>query len=284
VLGAPKDPELVAFSWPQGLTETLNFLLARVDIIMVGAFFPERPEFIAFYGMASLIAGIVKKIRNSFDNSFSPLIADLHARGDHESLRENYRKVGRWILTLFVLGGFAIALSSQFILGIYGEEYVTYWLAVPILIGGRFFNAAGGTAQAALLMAGRSKLELANNVLINLANVGLNLLLIPKYHVFGAALATSISLTVFNLARIVEVAVLLRIWVSGTQALRITLSGLIAAAPGIALLSSTQSPLWSLAGALCFVAIYPFVLYLFGNREDLRVAKRTLLERLGKRG
>lgn len=282
IIRAPRDREIIAFSWPQGLTETLNFLLARVDIIMLGAFFPERPELIAFYGMASLISGIVKKIRNSFDNSFSPVIADLHARGDAQALKATYRKVGRWITSLFVLGGGAIALSSQFILSIYGEEYVAYWFAVPILIGGRFFNAAGGTAQAALLMSGRSKLELFNNILINLANVGLNVLLIPKYHVFGAAMATSISLTIFNVARIVEVGVLLKVWVSGLQALRIVLSGVLAAVPGIAVLALSRSPLASLVGGLCFVALFPFTLYLLGSREDVKVAKAAIAKRLGR--
>jgi O-antigen/teichoic acid export membrane protein len=277
VLGAGRDRDLVSFSWPQGLTETLNFLLGRIDVIMIAAFFPERPELVAFYGMAALIAGTVKKVRFAFDNSFSPVFAELHGRGDTEGLRREYRRIGRWIFSLFVLAGGAVALGSQFILMIYGDSFTEYWLAVPILVAGRLFNAAGGTAQTALLMSGRSRLELVNNLLINAGNIALNLVLIPRYHVLGAALATSTALTVFNLVRLLEVALLLKLWVRLASALRIAVAGLLAAAPGVALLVARGvSPLESLGVALVFVALYPAFLFLLGERADIRAARATL--------
>ncbi|MDJ0763083.1 MAG: oligosaccharide flippase family protein [Myxococcota bacterium] len=286
IVTSQRDWSLIKFSWPQGLTETLNFLLSRVDVIMIAAFFPDRPEFVAFYGMAALIAGTVKKVRIAFDNSFSPTLAEYHAQGNRSAMQRQYRNVGRWIFSLFVLFGGAIAFASQFILGIYGSEFTEYGLAIPILIAGRLINAAGGTAQAALLMTGRSKLELANNILINLTNIGLNLILIPMYHVFGAALATSISLTIFNTARVVEVAILLKIWVSLSETARIVLAGCIAAIPGLGVLSLMGiTPMASLVSSLAFVISYLPILYLVGNRSDMRsgwAAVRTRFDRKGR--
>jgi O-antigen/teichoic acid export membrane protein len=46
LLLADIDGALVRFSWPQGVTEMLNFLLSRIDILMIAAFFPERPDLV----------------------------------------------------------------------------------------------------------------------------------------------------------------------------------------------------------------------------------------------
>jgi O-antigen/teichoic acid export membrane protein len=285
VFTSKRDRSLILFSYPQGFTEALNYLLGRVDIIMIGAFFPDKPEWVAFYGMAALISGVPKKVRVSFDNSFSPVFADQHIRNDQQGMAQHYRTVGRWIFTLFLLVAGTLILASKFVLSIYGSEFTDYWIVVPILAAGRMFNAAGGPAQAALLMAGRSKLELANNIMINILNVLLNLFLIPRYHVYGAAIATTTSLTVFNLARLAEVAILLKVWVSLAETLRIIAAGLIAAVPGIILLivfSPTSTT--SLLAGLVFLVLYPGCLLLVGNGADVKNAWGTLSNKLLKHG
>ncbi len=285
IIRSKRDRAMITFSYPQGFTEALNFLLGRVDIIMIGAFFPDKPEWVAFYGMAALISGVAKKVRVSFDNSFSPVFADLCVRGDQPGMARQYRAVGRWIFTLFLLLAGTLALSSKFILSIYGSEFTDYWIVVPILTAGRLFNAAGGPAQAALLMAGRSKLEFANNIMINVLNIVLNLILIPRYHVLGAAVATTTSLTVFNLARLVEVAVLLKIWVSLAESLRIVVAGLVAGVPAVAILlifSPTSGT--SLLAGLIFLVLYPVCLFLIGNKADVKSAWGMITSRLLKRG
>jgi O-antigen/teichoic acid export membrane protein len=284
VFKSKRDSALLAFSYPQGFTEALNYLLGRVDIIMIGAFFPDKPEWVAFYGMAALIAGVAKKVRVSFDNSFSPVFADLYIRSDKQGMAQQYRTVGRWIFTLFLLLAVTLALSSKFILSIYGSEFTDYWIIVPILTAGRLFNCAGGPAQAALLMAGRSKLEFANNIMINIVNVALNLILIPRYHVFGAAIATTTSLTVFNLARLVEVAILLKVWVNLIAMLRIFAAGLIAGIPATVLLAvASPKPLTSLLAGLVFLILYPGCLLLVGNRTDVKTAWGMISRKLRKR-
>ncbi|MCP4606043.1 MAG: oligosaccharide flippase family protein [Proteobacteria bacterium] len=284
VIRSKRDSALIAFSYPQGFTEALNYLLGRVDIIMIGAFFPDKPEWVAFYGMAALIAGVVKKVRFSFDNSFSPVFAELVIRGDYRGMAEQYRTVGRWIFTLFVLFAGTLTLSSKFVLSIYGSDFTDYWIVVPILVFGRMFNAAGGPAQAALLMAGRSKLEFANNIMINIVNVLLNLILIPRYHVFGAAIATTVSLTVFNLARLVEVAALLKIWVNPMETVRIAAAGLITGVPAIAiLLIFTPTPGTSLLAGVVFLVLYPGCLFLIGDKADVKSAWAMITNRLLKR-
>lgn len=280
VLRAPRDLELIRFSWPIGLTEILTFLIARLDIIMIAAFFPDKPELVAFYGIAALIAGVSKKVRLSFDTSFSPVIAQLHDQGDTDAMKDLYNRVGRWIFSLFILVGGAIALLSIFILSIYGPGFTDYWLVVPILIAGRLCNGAGGSAQAALLMAGRSKLELFDTVLANLINLGLNLYMIPRYGVFGAAIATSIALNLSTGLRIAQVAALLNVWVNPWSVVKILMAGILALIPSGLMIWASPTPLTSLACGLVFLLLYPCSLMLVGERSDVKAAWRIVSDRL----
>jgi O-antigen/teichoic acid export membrane protein len=285
LLRSKRDIALLKFSYPQAMSETLTFLLSRIDVIMLAAFFPDKPEWVAFYGLSALIASLVKKVRFSFDTSFSPVFADLHATGDRQGMQHQFRTVGHWIFELFVPAAGAIVLSSKFILSIYGPDFTDFWLVVPILSFGRLFNTAGGPGQATLLMAGHSRLELANTVVTNIINVALNLILIPKYHVFGAAIATSTALTICNVARIVELAVFVKVWVNPVKVLKIFAAGVTAAAPSVLVLWLVSSePLVCLASAVGFLILYPPCLMVFGGGDEVKAAWAIVTGKLFKGG
>ena len=270
---ARHDRALVSFSVPQGMTDLLNFFLARVDILMIAAFFPGEPELVAVYAVASLLAGLVKKVRQAFDTSFAPVFSNLLIRQEAGELQALYARVARWIYALFLLVTGPITLGAPLLLASFGPQYVAYWLVVPLLAAGRLLNAAGGPSQVALLMSGRSRLEFVNNLAINALNVVLNLLLIRQFGVYGAALATAASLTVFNAVRIEEVRRLVRVVPDKLDVLKVTAAGAVAAVPGIALLASGTNLLWtSGAAGVLFVGAYPVALYALGLREDVRGA------------
>ncbi len=276
ILRAPRDRSLLSFSFPQGLTEFLNYLLARADILMIAFFFPDRPELLAVYAVSSMLAGVVKKVRQAFDTSMAPVISDQIARGQKDLLRATYQKASRWIFAPFLGLSGILVFGAPLLLAAFGPEYPDFWPVVPILIGGRFLNAAGGPAQMALLMAGRSRLELLNNVLTNAGNIAFNLYMIPRYGIYGAAIATASSVTLFNVARIVQVRVLLGIGPRLRDMARIVLTGALAATPALLLLT-LPGGLWRHAVALpVFVLCYLVIVHLVGMRSDLRAMYRYL--------
>ena len=59
-------------------------------------------------------------------------------------------------------------------------------------------------------MTGHTQLVLGNTIGAFVLNFGLNIFLIPKYGIIGAAMATLISLTAVGLARTVEVSIILK--------------------------------------------------------------------------
>lgn len=273
LLGAPVCRGLVAFSLPQGLTDLLNLLLGRVDIIMIAAFFPQKPALVAVYAIASMLAGTVKKVRLAFDTSLSPVLARLLERNARVELTRVYQRTGLWVWLIYALAGGGLCLGAPLALRVAGAEFVEAWGVVPLLVLGRLVNAAGGPAQTALLMSGRSRLELGNNLLINLANVALNVALIPAWGVYGAAVATSVSLTGFGLLRVAQVARLVGLRPDLARAGRVGVAGLLAAVPGVLVHLALADPV--LAGAVAgtsFVLAYPAALWLLGMGLELGTA------------
>jgi O-antigen/teichoic acid export membrane protein len=269
---APFDKAVLGFSVPQGMTEMMNLLLARADSLMIAFFFPTRPEFVAYYSVAASLASFSKKVRGAFDTSFAPLMSELLALKAQEQLLVEYRRVGRWIHVLFDLLGMSIVLGSPFLLSFYGKEYVQYWFMVPLLVAARLFNVSGGPAQSALLMGGRSKLEFANNLAINIVNVGLNAWLIPRYGVYGAAWATTTSLTVFNIVRLIELRLLMGLYMQTGETLRICAATALAAAPGLWVLVSSDGTFGAanIATLTLFLLGQPTLLWALGLREEAR--------------
>ncbi|MBW2260592.1 MAG: polysaccharide biosynthesis C-terminal domain-containing protein [Deltaproteobacteria bacterium] len=282
ILRASQDRSLLSFAFPQGLTEFLNYLLARADILMISFFFPGKPELLAVYAVASMLAGVVKKVRQAFDTSMAPVISDQIARGETDLLRTTYQRASRWIFAPFLGLSGILVFGAPLLLAAFGPEYPAYWLVVPILIGGRFLNAAGGPAQMALLMAGKSRLELLNNVLTNAGNIAFNLYMIPRFGIYGAAIATATSVTLFNMARIAQVLVLLRIGPKLRDVARIVLTGALAAAPAVLVLTLPGGLLRHAVALPIFVVCYLVIVYLVGMRSDLKTLYRYLARRRRK--
>jgi len=273
LLRASPGRGLLAFSLPQGLTDLLNLLLGRVDVIMIAAFFPRRPELVAVYAIASMLAGTVKKVRLAFDTSLSPVLARLLERDARLELTRVYQRTGTWVWLVYALVGGGLCLGAPLALRLAGAEFVEDWGVVPLLVLGRLVNAAGGPAQTALLMSGRSRLELGNNLLTNLANVALNAALIPLWGVYGAAVATSLSLTLFGVLRVAQVARLVGLVPDLARTGRVGAAGMLAASPGVLVHLSGVDPV--LAGAVAgagFVLAYPAALWLLGMGSELGTA------------
>jgi O-antigen/teichoic acid export membrane protein len=247
---APRDRALLVFSFPQGLTELVNLLLARADMLMIAFFFPDKPELIASYTIASLVAGSVKKVRQSFDNSLSPALATLIARGDRIALATTYAQITRLIYALFLALSGVLAFGAPLILWAFGQQFADAWLLVPILLAGRLANAASGPAQAALLMAGHSRIELTNSALGLILNVAASAALIPAFGAYGAALASALTLIAFNGLRLWQARRLVGVTPPWSALRALSLAALGAAAPGVLLTSLWPAAIWAHALAV----------------------------------
>jgi O-antigen/teichoic acid export membrane protein len=209
LLGPRRQPpaynprELLGFSMVNWLSTLASTGLLWVDTLLLGAFLSSAD--VGRYNVATRLVTMATFVMPAINNAFAPRIADLHHRGRSQSLRRVYAVAASWNVRLTVpIFGVLLAFPAE-LLSLFGSGFATAATVTVILAVGKLVVAATGPCGMMLDMSGRPAWSMANNIVALVANVLLNLWWIPEYGIVGSAAAWALSLTLVNLARIVEV-------------------------------------------------------------------------------
>ena len=208
IIKAKFDSSLLKFSYPLMFVTILQTFMHWMDILMLGYFTDATT--VGLYHPAARTAGLLQALLLSFLSIYAPMMAQFHSEGDRNKMVDTYKLVSRWLLMC------AIPISAVFIifpgkvLLLFGPEYLPSAKILVILTWATFIQAIFGAAGPTLSMSGHTILVLWNTIGAFLLNFGLNIFLIPRYGIIGAAIATLISLTAVGFARTIQVGVILK--------------------------------------------------------------------------
>jgi O-antigen/teichoic acid export membrane protein len=144
---------------------------------------------------------------------------------------------------------------------------------VLVILGLTMLVATGiGPVDVVLLMGGKSSYNLINTIVALSANVALNLLLIPRLGIVGAAIAWSVSILINNLAPLAQVWAMLRIHPFGIGSPIVALAAVaLFGGVGLAVRSVFGESLLVVLGYGAIVtAVYAAVLWRFRSPLELR--------------
>ena len=183
--------------WPLSMVAGMQVINRHTDILMLG-FFVSADE-VGVYRVAAQAAALVGFSLQIVNMVVAPHFARLHASGETERLQRLVTGSARLVLLGAVPAALVLILAGDTVLSLlFGADYALGQTALVVLTIGQLVNAGVGSVALLLNMAGYEK-ETARGVLIAaLINVPLNLLLIPLFGMTGAALATAISLVIWN--------------------------------------------------------------------------------------
>lgn len=201
---------MIRFVAPQSLNFAFGRYITRIDLIMLAAFSFTEVQ-LAFYGTGALLADSLRQIKLVFSAALGPLIARHHAAGDRDALEATLARVSRWTTTLIVPALFVVAVLRDDILAFIDPAYtgdtrfVLYLLVPPLL------SCAVGLAGNYIVFTGHTRWTLLNSAVVAALNTGLNLVLIPRHGLLGAAVATAIASAVVSTLQLVELRALERV-------------------------------------------------------------------------
>src|SRR5205085_10084022 len=115
------------------------------------------------------------------------------------------------------------ATYAPTVLSIFGSRFQEGQAALMILSLAMLVNLGTGNVDTVLLMGGRSSWNLFNSAGGVILNVGLNLMLIPRYGIAGSALAWAATIAFTNLAAVFEVRTFMGLRPFGSGYLRVAL-------------------------------------------------------------
>jgi O-antigen/teichoic acid export membrane protein len=258
--------EIYGFAVPLVVVDLLFVVMNTTNVWMLQHFGSTTD--IADYRVVQPAARLNLLVMTSFTMLFTPLAARLFARGDRAGVHELYWRTAAWI-AIFSFPVFALTFASAdpLTIALFGQRYESSATILSLLSLGYYFNAALGFNGLTLRVYGLVRYTVIISVAAAVANVAINLLLIPAYGAVGAAVGTCVTLVLHNILKQAGLRKGTGISVFDPQHLRVY--GAIALTAGVLLgLHLLLSP--GLPLAVAMVAVGTLVL-VAGTRDTLRV-------------
>ena len=166
----------------------LLILIHNIDVLMVKFFwtFNEVGEYGFSYSIATLITAAI-----SSGISFFWISSAIYSNKSKLNIIINriitFLPIFLIIIILFYF------YSTGFIINIINSNYINTYSTIQILVVGSFFNASTQIFSGALVALFKERYILISNFIAIVINIILNIYLVPKYGINGAALSTSIT-------------------------------------------------------------------------------------------
>ena len=197
------------FAAPRGLAGIFQVTVLWLDVLLVGAL--RSTSEAGIYAAASKLAMVGTLATEAVRIAIAPQISGLLARREHARAEGVYQVATWWIMTLCWPLYLTLAVFGPVVLRVFGPEFAAGGTALLVLSLAMLVDLATGNVTVMLLMGGKSSWNLLNALGALVINVGLNLLLLPRIGIAGAALAWAASILFENVAAIVELRILLRL-------------------------------------------------------------------------
>ncbi|WP_394740061.1 flippase [Natronococcus roseus] len=171
-----------------------------MDIFLISIFM--TPAAVAAYEFAWRVSQAFKVLISAISETIFPQISAWNAKDSVRSLERLIpRAITPGLIFVFPAAGGAWLLSEEILQFAFGPEYTVAAAALVILMIGKAPRMIRAVIGKCLLGIDRADRVTIASIVDIVGNIALNLLLIPTYGLAGAALGTTLSLTLGLLVR-----------------------------------------------------------------------------------
>ena len=182
-----------------------GLMVWNIDVMMLASY--EGLGLTAVYSIAFYAGSVMIIPLRAMERIGTPLIAEYIRKKEWGQVLSIYEKtsLNAFIIAFFV-GGIIwmnLDLFFSFLPDIYAQGiWVVFWIGI-----GQLINIAAGLNGSIISTSTHYRVDLYSILILLVLTIVSNLLLIPSYGVNGAAMATCLSLLVYNLFKTVYVKV-----------------------------------------------------------------------------
>ncbi len=200
----PNINEIIRYASFIVLAGSVVIVLLEIDKQMIGIL-KEGLGNVAYYGVATFVAMVIVVPNRAMSQITHPLTAELINNNDTSRLLSLYRKTS---LNLFTVGGLIFLLIILNIDQLYEFIDPAYkqGIIVVILIGvAKLMDNVMGNSTSILYNSKYYRTVLFLGVALAIFTILFNWVLIPKMGINGAAVATLLSLTIYNSIKVLVI-------------------------------------------------------------------------------
>lgn len=187
----------------------MSMLMSWTDILVLGVW--TDSSMVGIYGIASRIAALTAVVLMVGNAIVAPRFAALYSADRHDELQRLAQRSAGWTLLVSSPIILLMLFFPEFLLQLFGSDFVEGATILRILALGQIVNVAMGSVGYLLMMTGNQQLMRNNIVASALLNLIGNLLLVPAFGVCGAAVSTAFALAFMNIVSFLMVNKKLRI-------------------------------------------------------------------------
>lgn len=189
--------EFWRFSGPRAIGQLFAVAVLWLDTILIGAL--RSAEEAGIYAASTRYLLIGSFAMEAIMQVLGPNISRLLARHELARAQAVFSTATAWQVLLVWPTYLLVAMHAPTLLRVFGAEFDQATRALVVLSGGVLLAALFGAADTVVLMAGRSLLSTFNAGVILSVNIGLNLLLTPRWGIDGAAIAWAAAIVASGL-------------------------------------------------------------------------------------
>lgn len=180
---------VLRYSVPLTLARGANTIDSRADVILLGVF--RGPTSVAFYTLGKQLADFLIAPAEALGFAISPAYGEEKADGDLSRAADLYER--SFVYTLALYGPAAagvVVVASPAVRLIFGADYVGAGPILQIFSVFVFVRVIDKITNDALDYLGRARARAVAKGSLSVANIALNLVLIPPFGAIGATVAT----------------------------------------------------------------------------------------------
>ena len=198
-----KIKPLLRVAFPMLLSTSMFMIMNWTDTIMIGYYLDETG--VGVYRLAFKVATLITFAQFAINSIAAPMFSSFYAKKDLPGMKKITRNIGYMNIAISTPIFIAIIIFPNFVLDIFGEEFSAGVSPLIVLAIGQIINALCGPVMYLLNMTGKEKK--ARNIIIvaSVINLALNFYFIPIYGLMGAAYATAISTSVWNVMAVIQI-------------------------------------------------------------------------------
>lgn len=185
--------EVWSFNLPRGLASFFEICIVWVDVLVVGYFLGTAAA--GAYATASRFITSGTMAMEALRVATSPMLAGAFARRELDRVQSIYALSTVWVVLLSWPIFVTLATFAPLIMMLIGPEFTVAATAMTIMCISILGYLALGNINACLLMGGYSKLTASNTAMSLLLNIALNVWLVPRIGLVGAAIAWAVAIT-----------------------------------------------------------------------------------------
>jgi O-antigen/teichoic acid export membrane protein len=179
---------------------SVSTLLLDIDKFMLNAYIPLQE--VAYYSVAVFIAAVIAVPQRSMHQILAPLNAQFLNSGMLNELKNLYLRSS---ITLFTVSGVLFLLIVVNINQLYHlipPQFSDGLYVVFLISAAKLFDSLLGSNNAILFNSKYYRVVVFLGIFLAVLTVVLNLVFIPKFGINGAAMATLLAISVYNIFKL----------------------------------------------------------------------------------